>query len=197
MQEDVRLENVSGHRLGKRTGWMWFRPPLPFVPLETRHGPAQPCPWLLSQLGRWKGLSSSDPHPAGSVSQPNQRGQCRVTPWPQGTTAPGSAEQHRQLRALWGARGGNQDQLEKPGHPRLGKGMSLEKSKGAFLCLQGGIQEKEKPLSADTRLGQAALLLEQDSCSGLGTGVGTDGHRSSVVGICWSWICFSYLSTRP
>ena len=50
-------------------------------------------------------------------------------------------------------------------------GMTLRKSKGAFVCLQGGIHEKEKPLSAGTRSGQAALFLGQDSCAGLGRAV--------------------------
>ena len=50
-------------------------------------------------------------------------------------------------------------------------GMTLEKSKAAFVCLQGGMHGKEKPLSAGTHSEQAALFLEQDSCAGLGRGM--------------------------
>lgn len=52
-------------------------------------------------------------------------------------------EQQCQLRALWGAGAGQQDKPARPARtPQLGKGMSREKSKGAFLCLQGAIQRK-------------------------------------------------------
>ena len=46
-------------------------------------------------------------------------------------------------------------------------GMTLEKSKAAFVCLQGGMHGKEKPLSAGTHSGQAALSPGQDSCAGM------------------------------
>ena len=63
-----------------------------------------------------------------------------------------------------------------------GAGMSLEKSKGAFLCLQGGIHEKEKCFSADRWAGQAALSAGQDSSAGLGTEDDTEGSQS-VCGV--------------
>ena len=47
-------------------------------------------------------------------------------------------------------------------------GMTLEKSKGSYLCLRGIIHEKEKPVSAGTCSGQAALSPGQDSCAGEG-----------------------------
>ena len=57
-------------------------------------------------------------------------------------------------------------------------GMTLEKSKAAFVCLQGGIHEKEKPLSAGTCSGQAALSPGQDSCAGLQRGADMEGAVS-------------------
>ena len=56
--------------------------------------------------------------------------------------------------------------------------MTLEKSKGAFVCLQGGIHEKEKPLSAGTCSGQAALSPGQDSCAGVRKGADMEGAVS-------------------
>ena len=49
----------SGHPLGNPMGWIYCSPPLPFVPLETPHGPAQPCPWSLSHLGKMGGASAA------------------------------------------------------------------------------------------------------------------------------------------
>ena len=56
--------------------------------------------------------------------------------------------------------------------------MSLEKSKGAFLCLQGRIHEKEKTLSARTPSGQDALSLDLEFFAGLGTGADSEGAQS-------------------
>ena len=57
-------------------------------------------------------------------------------------------------------------------------GMTVEKSKAAFVCLQAGIHEKEKPLSAGTCSGQAALSPGQDSCAGLQRGADMEGAVS-------------------
>lgn len=54
------------------------------------------------------------------------------------------------------------------GESHWGEGMTLEKSKGAFLCLRGGIHGKEKPLSVGTRSEQDALSLDPEVCAGLG-----------------------------
>ena len=75
---------------------------------------------LLSHQGKLeKGLSSSDPHPAGSAQYPDQHGQCRLTPWPKGTTGPSLCRVHRQLGALQGAWRGKQEQLARPAQTRL------------------------------------------------------------------------------
>ena len=142
---------------------------MPFVPLQTPLAPAQPHLWLLSHQGKLeKGLSSSDPHPAGSAQYPDQHGQCRLTPWPKGTTAPSLC---RTAPPAWGLAGSMEREpgvAAQAGTDTLtwGKalweaGMTLEKSKAAFVCLQGGIHEKKKPLSAGTCSGHAALSPAQ------------------------------------
>ena len=63
-------------------------------------------------------------------------------------------------------------------------GMTLEKSKAAFVCLQGGIHKKEKLLSAGTHSGQAALSPGQDFCAGLGRGLLWMSHLDHLKNRC-------------
>lgn len=72
---------------------------------------------------------------------------CRAAPAAQGSVASrgrGWPGQHRHIPMGKGC---------------LGEGTSLEKHRGATLRFQGGINDKEKPLSACTSSGQAGLLL--------------------------------------
>lgn len=62
---------------------------------------------------------------------------------------------------------------------QLSPSVSLEKSKGTLLCLQGGRGEKEQGVCVGTCLGQGALGLGQGSFSGLGRKTGLEGHRLS------------------
>ena len=182
----MRLERVSGHPLGKPTGWIECKPCVPFGPWS--------CPALslaTEQSGTTeKGSAAvipsscvcSPPSPAWPVqSHPMATGHhspltlqsSTASSVPSGSTGqePGMAGQSSPCMLTWGK-------------ALWGAGMSLEKSKGAFLCLQGGILEKEKPLSAGTHSGQAALSPGQDFCAGLGKGISWMSHLDHLKNHC-------------